>query len=81
MQWVRSNPQFYPEAKKKFTLGADGWLVAYAKCHNCIVVTKEGDKEKAKNRVPLPNVCTEFGVTHRRVFKMLQKLNIQFVLK
>lgn len=81
MRWVDSNPQFYDDAKKKFAPGADGWLVAYAKCHDCIVVTKEKDSPEVKKRVPLPNVCTEFGVATRNVFEMLQDLNVQFILK
>ncbi len=81
MRWVNNNPQFYDRAKKKFAPGADGWLVAYAKCHGYTVVTRERGNKKVRRRVPLPQVCTEFDVPCLDVFEMLQNLNIQFVLK
>jgi hypothetical protein len=81
MLWVQRNAQFFDNAKAQFATGADGWLVAYAKVHGAIVVTTEQPSPEAKSRVPLPNVCDEFGVTYMNPFAMLRELNVQFVLR
>ena len=38
MDWVQGNDQFLPEAKVEFATVADGWLAAYARVHNAVVV-------------------------------------------
>ena len=80
MNWVKNkkNPQFKDTAKAKFAKAADGWLAAYAKVHNAVVVTNEALSPKAENRVPLPNVCKEFGVSYQNTFQMLRDLKVQF---
>lgn len=77
---VQRSAQFFDNAKAQFATGADGWLVAYARVHDAIVVTTEQPSPEAKSRVPLPNVCEEFGVTYTNPFAMLRELGVQFVL-
>ena len=80
MRWVHGNAQFKPEAKTEFATVADGWLAAYAKAYpNHVVVTHEEYSADAKKRVPLPNVCKEFGVPWLDTFAMLRALRAQFV--
>lgn len=78
MAWVQSNPQFYEAAKAKFAQDADGWVIAYAKAHDCIVVTHEVFNQDSKRRVPIPNVCREFDVDYVDTFKMLRSLEVRF---
>lgn len=80
MLWVQRSPQYFDNAKAQFATGADGWLVAYARTHNAIVVTNEQPRSEAKSRVPLPNVCEQFGVTYTNTFLMLKELAVRFVL-
>ena len=71
-----------PAAKDQFAQVADGWLVAYAQTRkNHIVVTMEEHAPHAKKKVPLPNVCQEFGIPYTDTFMMLKDLGAQFVLK
>ena len=77
-KWVVENGQFKSEAKAEFANAADGWVAAYAKVHNRIVVTQEVYSENAKKRVPLPNVCQQFGVNYCDTFVMLHELDVQF---
>ena len=44
---------------------------------NAIVVTNERPHPAARNRVPLPNVCEQFGVTYKDTFFMLKALGIR----
>ncbi len=60
---------------------ADGWLIAYAKENGLIVVTHEEYAPGAQNKVPIPNVCIEFGVEFTDTFDMLRELKEEFVLK
>lgn len=62
--WVDRNPQFQPQAKSEFAAGADGWLIAYAIVHDSVLVTHEVYRPDAERRVPIPNVCTKFGVSY-----------------
>ena len=81
MQWVYGNAQYRDEAKAEFAAVADGWLAAYAKAHQGhVVVTHEEFNADAKKRVPLPNVCKEFGVPYVDTFAMLRALQARFVL-
>ena len=78
MNWVQGNEQFRPEAKTEFARVADGWVAAYARVHNAVVVTQELFSANVRRRVPLPNVCGEFGVVYRDTFGMLRELEARF---
>ena len=78
MSWVYANGQFSRQAKNDFSRGADGWLVAYARVHNGILVTLETYRQDARRRVPLPNVCAHFGVVWMDTFEMLRELDVRF---
>jgi len=80
MRWVQTNPQFHPEAKSEFASVADGWLAAYAKAKGLTVVTHEAHNPNQRSRVPLPNVCLQFGVPFSDTFTMLKDLRTRFVL-
>jgi len=79
--WVQNEPQFTSDAKAQFLAGADGWLVAFAKAYGMVVVTHEALAPDAITRVPLPNVCIEFGVDYCNTFELLKDLGEQFVLR
>ena len=78
MQWVQAQAQFKPEAKTEFASKADGWLIAYAKAHGTIVVTHEEFNPDIKKKVPIPNVCRQFGVDAIDPFTMLKELKVRF---
>lgn len=80
MLWVQRSTQFFDNAKAQFATSADGWLVAYAKVHNAVVVTNEQPRAEAKSRVPLPNICEAFEVTYLNTFAMLTALSARFVM-
>ncbi len=58
---------------------ADPWVIAHAINENAIVVTKE-EKVTAlnSNRIKIPNVCDNMGVTWINDFEFVSELNIQF---
>ena len=78
MRWVYANQQFTIQAKNEFSRGADGWLVAYARSHNVMLVTLETYHADARRRVPLPNVCEQFDVPRMNTFEMLSGLGVCF---
>ncbi len=78
VNWVQRNGQFRPEAKAEFARVADGWLAAYAKVHGAVVVTQEVFNADVRKKVPLPNVCKQFGVEYRDTFEMLRELEASF---
>lgn len=78
MLWVQRNPQYFDQAKAKFATEADGWLVAYAMVHNVTVITNEQPRPQSRNRVLLPDVCTQFHVTYNDTFFMLKGLGARF---
>jgi hypothetical protein len=81
MKWANAESQFIDSAKKEFATVADGWLVAFAKTNNLILVTHEAYRPNVRNRVLLPNVCVQFGVEYCNTFEMLRQLGVQFVLR
>jgi hypothetical protein len=78
--WVNSQAQFKPEAKAQFASAADGWVIAFAKANGLIVVTHEEYAAAAQKSVPMPNLCLEFNVGYVDTFKMLEDLNVRFIL-
>lgn len=81
MSWVRGERQFKPEATAEFAEDADGWLIAYAKVNGLILVTHEVIAPDAQAKVPIPNVCVEFGVPYVDTFEMLHSLKVCFGLR
>lgn len=77
MAWVAGR-DFVPAAKAKFATDADGWLIATAKQGDYCLVTHETRKAGAKGRVPMPNVCDEFGVSYCNTFEMLRELECSY---
>ena len=79
MDWVQENPQFNPAARRDFANGADGWLAAYSMVSGAVVVTNESSAPNAAKRVPLPDLCEQFGVPYISPFRMLLDLGARFV--
>ena len=78
MLWVQRNPQYLDQAKAKFATEADGWLVAYAMVHGSTVVTNEQPRPESRNRILLPDVCTQFKVAYQNTFTMLSDLAVRY---
>jgi hypothetical protein len=76
--WVQAQSRFFLLAKQAFAAGADGWLIAYARAHGFVIVTKEVLNPNIKRRVPIPDVCTAFGVDYTDIFGMLRALGASF---
>jgi hypothetical protein len=81
VNWVQNEAQFTPQAKAEFAAVADGWLVAFAQVNGLALVTHEEYAPDVRNKVPIPNICMEFGVDYCNTFEMLRELKEQFVLK
>ena len=61
-----------------FLSGADGWIIAHAKCDEGIVVSHESRVDKTSLTPKIPNVCTEFGVPCIGLAEMLTRLSFKF---
>lgn len=79
--WAQSEPQYFTEAKEEFARSTDGWLVAYAKANEYVVVTHEVFEPKIKKKIKIPNVCVAFDVKYIDTFTMLNNLGVKFVLE
>lgn len=78
MEWARGEPQFRAEAISEFAAVADGWVAAYARVHGMTVVTHERHDPNVRRRIPLGNVCHEFGLQVKDTFEMLRELQVRF---
>ncbi len=79
VRWVQASSQFNSEAKTEFAQVADAWLCAYAKAKaQHVVVTHEELSPQVKRRVPIPNVCQQFGLEWVDPFRMLKDLKVRF---
>ena len=78
MAWVQSQAQFFAAAKAEFANVADGWLVAFAKAKNCIVVTHEVPEPNRRNKIKIPHVCQALDVRYVNTFEMLRDLGVQW---
>ena len=80
IQIIEANSSYNPSQVEKFINGADLWLIAYAKVHDCVVVTEEQPADDAYSKVRIPDICAQFGAPCRSTFDMLEELDIAFIL-
>lgn len=78
--WVQSSDHFTDPAKAHFANIADGWLVAYAACNDCVVVTLEAENSRTTSKIPIPNLCEEFSVKCANTFQMMRELKMKLAL-
>lgn len=78
--WAASQNQYNQRAKDVFMedSNADAWVVAYAKAHNCSVITHELPRPSKQNIIPIPNICTALGIPVGNTFEMLAQLDFNF---
>jgi hypothetical protein len=76
-----NNGPFKQAAKAKFLSGADPWLIAKAKIVGAKVVTHEVSAPDSKVRVPIPDVCTAFGVVCTQPHEALRSMAASFTFK
>ncbi|MBL0146082.1 MAG: DUF4411 family protein [Chitinophagaceae bacterium] len=74
MAWGNSQAQYTSLAKSEFADfdNADAFLVATAIEKAVIVVSQEISAPLSKKSIKLPDVCTQFGVTHIDTFTLLR---------
>ena len=76
IDWSINNRQFTDAAKAEFASVADSWLIAFAKSFEYVLVTQEVLEPNIKRKIPIPNVCQEFGVQYINTFGMMRKLSV-----
>lgn len=80
IQWAFSQ-NYTQDALKEFAdTNADFLLVAYAKEHDCQVVTLEKSNPQRVKRVMIPDACKAFGVPVIDTFDMMRRTGAQLVL-
>lgn len=77
MEWVQREERLTGAAREQFAGCADGWLVAYARAENCVVVTEEVSRPASKAKVFIPDVCEPFGVPCLNTFQMMREAGIR----
>lgn len=78
--WTHSNQHFMQSAKDEFltTDLADPWLIAYAKKHDCVIVTHEVSQPTRKNRIKIPEPCLHFNIRYISPIQMFRELGEKF---
>lgn len=77
MQWSQRQTQYDQSIKADFAQIADPWLVAYARSKGFVVVTEEVLNNGTRKKIPIPNVCVQFGVGYCNTFEMLRRLGVK----
>lgn len=80
MNWAQKQGQFSDAAKAELANegNADPWLVACSATRGCVLVTEEKLNTTIKRKIPIPNICTAFGVSYTDTFGMLRQLGVKF---
>lgn len=73
--WVKLN--YKPHKAKLFLAKADPWLIAQAKVEGAAVVTHE-KFEPNSWKVKIPNVCKQFDVDWKNIYKVQAELKAKF---
>jgi hypothetical protein len=81
VQWGQAQSQFLSAAKAEFNQVADGWLIAFTMCRaDHVLVTHEQFSPDIRRKVPIPNLCRQFGVPYLDTFEMLNDPGVRLVL-
>ena len=75
---TRTEPKYAAGAINDFQSGADGWLIAYAMVHSCVVVNHERDDAKCRSKVLIPIVARAMNVESINSFEMLERIGAKF---
>jgi len=67
-----------PTKVAEFLKGADGWIIAHAKCDQGTVVTHEARRNVTAKVPKIPNVCHAFDVGCVGLPAMLERLKFKF---
>lgn len=78
--WAHSSLHFMQSAKDEFlsTDLADPWLIAYAKKHDCVIVTHEISQPQRKNKIKIPEPCVYFSIRYISPIQMFRELGETF---
>jgi len=77
--WVNRRAEYTAEAKAKFAISADGWLVAYASTNAFVVCTYEVARPESQTSVKLPDVAKWAGIACITPYEMLDELGVRMV--
>lgn len=77
--WINAHPVYLRSAKAEFlkTDYPDSWLVAYAKTHDCVVVTHEKSEPHRQNRVKIPDPCIHYNIPYVFPIEMFRALGVR----
>jgi hypothetical protein len=75
---VQAGP-YKEAAKAEFLATADPWLIAKAATTGATVVTHEVFSPEIKKKVPIPNICLQFGIKTANTFDTLRDLSATFI--
>jgi predicted nucleic acid-binding protein len=80
MIWANEQTQYSINAIEDFAIveNADAWIIATAMARGYVIVTHEVLDRTIKKKIPIPNVCEDFGVRYIDTFVLLRELNFQF---
>ncbi len=78
ISWANNHTQYSPQAKAALANVADGWLVAYAKAKDCIVITMEAPSPQSVRVIKIPDICNQFSVPFLNTYDMLRQIGVQF---
>ncbi|WP_290796760.1 DUF4411 family protein [Flavihumibacter sp. UBA7668] len=75
MVWGNNHPQYAPLAKRTFSdfENADPFIVATAIQKSAIVISQEISAPTSQKAIKLPDVCSNFNVTHNDTFALLRR--------
>lgn len=75
--WANSkNDHFQQRAIEEFldTDAADAWIIAFAINQNFPILTHEKSEPERKNKIKMPDVCLDHGISYFSTVEMLRKL-------
>ncbi|MEN6511952.1 MAG: DUF4411 family protein [Chloroherpetonaceae bacterium] len=80
INWARIQTQYEQHAKDEFYKldNADPWLISFAYTHKLTIVTHEVFDPYIKRKIPIPNVCRDFGIQYIDLYQMLRDLKFHF---
>lgn len=80
-QWANSKANHYTVGALAEFLAAteaDAWLVAYCLANGNSIVTHETSEPNRKNKVKIPDVCSQFGLSCVNTIEMFRFLGERF---
>ncbi len=76
---INKSEKYKQSKKREFASTADSWLCAYGLAYDSTIVTCEKHPSDSRGRIPIPDVCLEFGIRCIDLLQFMREMKFKLI--